>query len=242
MAVRSYSVGDSDFFFLAVDHARDRFHDLPPPLPWVEPSINMPHLQACASYVLGQNLGSLLLTGVLLEHTLRLAVIDAKAGCQGSMDTQLWKKYSNFTIKDFFDGEGAVVRKLIADEDFDWWKDFAAKVVRNKTAHLDIPAIIKHLGRRPQYVGRYKDTADEARIFSNRFWWGAVFHETDALVAVGFIREATEKLRALIARSNWKPDRSYWASQEWHYNSFFEYPWTLKAMMSSVQRLPEDRP
>jgi hypothetical protein len=94
-----------DFFFLIVDAARDRFSELPSALPWVEPSINMPHLQACASYVLGQNLGAILLTAVLLEHALRVAVIDQKAGRQSSMDQKLWKKYSNFSIGQFFQQE-----------------------------------------------------------------------------------------------------------------------------------------
>jgi hypothetical protein len=240
--MRAYNTGQFDFFFLALDAARDRFPELPPALPWVEPSINMPHLQACASYVMGQNLGSILLTAVLLEHALRLAVIDRKAGRQGSMDEKLWKEYSNFSIGQFFKKEAPTIKTLIDDTDVDWWTDFAAKVVRNKAAHLDIPIIIKHLGRWEEYVGIYKDNADEELIFSNRFWWGAVFHRTDALVALGFIREATEKLRNLIVKSGWTPDRSHWASQEWHYNSFFTYPWTLEAMTASLQRIPRNMP
>ncbi len=240
--MRAYNTGDFDFFFLVADAARDKFPHLPPALPWVEPSINMPHLQACASYVLGQNLGCILLTGVLIEHALRLAIIDRKAGRQGSMDEHLWTKYSKFSIGDFFEKEGATIRTLIDDADAGWWKDFAAKIVRNKTAHLDIPVIIKHLGRWEDYVGAYKDSEDKELIFSSRFWWGAVFHRTDALVALGFLREATEKLRNLIAKSDWRPDRTYWASQEQQYNSFFQYAWTLDAMTASLQRVPKDTP
>ncbi len=45
---------------------------------------------------------------------------------------------------------------------------------------------------------------------------------------------------ALIARMAWQPDRSYWASQEWEYNAFFEYPWTLEAMAESLAKVPRD--
>lgn len=234
--------GPYDYFFSVTDHARDRFHELPQRLPWVEPSLNMPHLQACASYVLGQNLGSILLTATLLEHALRLAVIDQKAGRQGTMDETLWAKYSLFTIGQFFQQEPTAIKALIDDADASWWKDFAANIVRNKTAHLDFPLMIKHLGRWEDYVGTYKDSADKDLIFSSRFWWGAIFHRTDALVALGFIREATEKLRSLIGKSGWKPDRSHWESQEWQYNSFFDYPWTLEAMKDSLERVPKDMP
>ena len=89
-------------------------------------------------------------------------------------------------------------------------------------------------------IGIYKDNADKELILSSRFWWGAIFHRTDALVALGFIREATEKLRSLMAKSDWKPDRSHWESQEWQYNSFFDYPWTLEAMKGSLERVPKD--
>jgi hypothetical protein len=145
-------------------------------------------------------------------------------------------------LASFFSRKRPRTKTLIDDGDVGWWRDFAAKVVRNKTAHLDIPCIIRHLGRWEDYVGRYRDSADEELMFSSRFWWGATFHKTDALIALGFIREATEKLRNLIARAGWKPDRSHWASQEWHYNSFFEYPWTLEAMTTSLQQVPKDVP
>jgi|SRR5579864_5105336 len=242
--MRFYGPGHtpSDYFFWVADSARDRFHQLPAPLPWIEPSINMPYLQSCASFVLAQNLSSILLSGVLLEHTLRLAVIDKVSGTLGSMDKKAWEKYSWYTISDFIKKESAVLKGLIDDKDLPWWEDFAAKVVRNKTAHLDVPEIIKHLnhGRLEEYLKDYKDSHDEAMIYSNRFYWGAMFHKRDALIAVGFLKEVTKNLSSLIAKVGWQPNRDHWASQEHYYNSFFSYAWTREAMIASVDGLPRD--
>lgn len=238
--MRSYSSSKFDFFFWAMDGARDRFHELPKPLPWIEPSFNMPYLNACASYVFGQFLGSIVLTAILLEHALRLAVIDRKGGRQGTMSEELWKKYSDYSIGDFFKYEEDVVKQLVPESDAAWWKDFASRIVRNKTTHLDVPLIIHQLGSWEEYVGIYRDSADKELIYSSRFWWGAIFHRTDALVALGFLREATEKLRNLITIVDWQADRSHWESQEWKYDSFYAYSWTLDDMIESLMNVPRD--
>ena len=100
--------------------------------------------------------------------------------------------------------------------------------------------MMKQLLRRKEYVADYKGTAEDEIIFSDRHWWGSAFHKSDSLVALGFLRDATNKVRALIARVGWQPDRSFWASQEWEYNAFFQYPWTLDAMSQSLQKVSRD--
>ncbi len=67
---------DYDFFNLIMREAEDNYRNIPKPLSWVEPSINMPYLEVVCSFVLGQNISSILYLGVLLEHILRMAVID----------------------------------------------------------------------------------------------------------------------------------------------------------------------
>ena len=59
-----------DTFNRSSVQAIDRFHEMPPPLPWIEPGINMIYLEAVSSYVYGNDLGAILLTGGLLEHVL----------------------------------------------------------------------------------------------------------------------------------------------------------------------------
>ena len=50
--------------------------NLPPALPWVEPSINNLWLEACGSYLYGNYQASILTTSVLLELTLRIVSTD----------------------------------------------------------------------------------------------------------------------------------------------------------------------
>lgn len=230
------STEEFDFFRWTAKSAMRRFRDLPEPLLWVEPSINMPLLQACASYVLGQDLGCILLIAVLLEHTLRLAVIGRKAGHQGALDEKLWAKYSGYSIKKFFEEEAETVGTVTEDEDAEWWNGFAAKIVKNKTTHLDVPVFIEKLASREQCRGICASRAERELICSTWFWWGIVFHRADSIVAIGFLREASEKLKRLIIKMGWQSDRTHWASQEWEYNSFFHYPWQVESMRASLRK------
>src|SRR5688500_11542478 len=53
-----------------------RFSEVKKPLPWIEPSINMIHLDAVRSFVFGSSLASIGCATYLLEHSLRMAVWD----------------------------------------------------------------------------------------------------------------------------------------------------------------------
>lgn len=48
--------------------------DLPPALPWVEPSLNNLWLEACSSHLCGNYQAAIITTSVLLEFTLRMVV------------------------------------------------------------------------------------------------------------------------------------------------------------------------
>src|SRR5258708_4529209 len=189
-------IGQEDYLYDSVQwivyDALSRHKELPIPLPWVEPSINSPYLEACTSYVFGDGLACTVMLGALLEHVIRLAVIDSELGRPFSMSPDLWNKYRRFTIAQFHN-QGSPV-KVTGAQDLDWWVKFAGERVRNKTTHLDIPLMISDLGRLEHYVGIYKDTNEQDLIFSSRFWWGAPFHRTSQLIAIGFLREATQKI------------------------------------------------
>jgi hypothetical protein len=198
-----------------------RHRELPdPPLRWVEPSINMPYLEACVSYVFGCGFGCTVILGALLEHVIRLAVIDSELGYPFAMSEEIWNRYRRFTIAQFHNQ--GLLEKIVAKEDLDWWVKFAGDRVRNKTVHLDIPLMISDLGRLENYVGIFKDTDKPELIFSGRFWWGAPFHRTSDLVAIGFLRESTEKLQKVIEKMRWPEFRDHWISQKWSYDSFFQ--------------------
>jgi hypothetical protein len=225
-----------------------RKEHLPKPIPWVEPSINMPYLQACLSYLFESPLSSILVMGAVLEHTLRIAIIDKCGGKQGAMDRKLWDRLKLMSIGGFLRGPqdngggdfvphlASHVESIIDNSDREWWRD-TAKHLRDKAAHIDIPALIADIGRREDFVGGYKDSDDPNLIYGSRSWWGAPFHSSDELVAGEFLNQATEKLSRLIAKMDWKPDLFWWASQEHEYRKFFEYRWDRQAMLESLNKM-----
>ena len=237
-----------DPLFSLLDSLEQRKAHLPKPIPWIEPSINMPYLQACQSYLFQSPLASILATGSVLEHTLRLAVIDRYRGKQGAMDQDLWIRFKKFSIGDFVRETGdkgkrsldpillSHVHGIIDKDDRKWWKE-SAQQLRNKAAHLDIPDLIMDIGRREDFVGDYQDTNDPDRVYGNRFWWGAPFHSSDELVAAEFLNQATDKLNHLIVKMGWGPDLSWWKSQEHEYRKFFEYAWDRKVMLGSFRTM-----
>lgn len=200
--------------------AIDRHDELPDPIPWVEPSINMPYLEACVGYVFDCGFACTVALGALLEHALRLAAIDRELGYAFAMSEEIWNRYRRFTIAQFH--KRGVLENIVDKADVDWWVRFAGERVRNKTVHLDVPLMIADLGRFERYVGHYRDTDDQDLIFGGRFWWGAPFHRTSDLIAIGFLRESTEKLKTLIRNMKWPEFREHWISQKWRFDSFFQ--------------------
>jgi hypothetical protein len=136
----TYSGKDVDFFNETMMGAIGRFRGLPKRLPWFEPSINMPFLNACAAHVFGQHLASILTTAVLVEHALRVAVMDLAHG--GNVSGRAWRKLNGYSILDFVQKEkltaaqAGAVDALIRDNDRAWWKDVANAMVRNKSLTL----------------------------------------------------------------------------------------------------------
>ncbi|MGB7546497.1 MAG: hypothetical protein WBM14_02000, partial [Terracidiphilus sp.] len=199
-------------------------------------------------YLFESPLSSILATGAVLEHTLRIAIIDRYKDKQSAMDQKLWERFKLMSIGGFLRGPhdngrgdfdpvlASHVDSIIDKSDREWWKD-SAKHLRDKATHIDIPALIADIGRREDFVDGYKDSNDPNLIYGSRFWWGAPFHSSDELVAGEFLNQATEKLTRLIAKMDWKPDLSWWASQEYEYRTFFEYPWDKKAMLESLNKM-----
>jgi hypothetical protein len=214
--------------------ARFKARDLPPPLPWIEPSLNMPQVQACLAFLLGAPLGSILIMGALLEHTLRLAVIDRLEGYQGAMKDALWNQYRWFSVRNFLNGGKdrhkpepqlvTAVSAIITTSDVGWWRDVAERI-RNKATHLDYPDMINDVGRDEAYMGLYTIADDQGWAFRTRSRWGFVFHRFDDSVATTFLKESTEKIRNVIDNMKWQPDESGWISQKWEYDSFFVFDW-----------------
>lgn len=228
-----------DFLKHILDDARYKARMIPPPLPWVEPSINMPHLQACVAYIFGSPLGAMMTMGALLEHALRLAVIDTLKGFQGAMEQNLWQKYAHFSVAGFLNGGDkkkpdsnliSAVNKIIPPEDSDWWRDVVERI-RNKVTYLDYPMMNTGVGQDEAYMGLYT-IPDRGWAFKSRHEWGFVFHRFDESVAAKFLNDATEKLKRVIENMKWQPNITGWISQKWEYDSFFAFEWARAGLQS----------
>src|SRR5262245_8047812 len=124
----------SPFSILALDF-QNRFQEVNQPLPWIEPSINMIHLDAVRAYVFGSSLASIGCAVYLLEHSLRMAIWDDQES--GSRRKELSNKIfdENLTALLSADKFQSKRAKIIPDaDDLEWWKA-VTKAVRNKVNH-----------------------------------------------------------------------------------------------------------
>ena len=226
--------------------ARCRFKDLPEPLPWIEPSINMLYLESVLSYVLGNDFCSIMSMSALLEHVLRLAILDRNnTGLTRSLSLKQLGGIES--ISDAI--EKATSKGIIDTEDKAWW-DSIAKIIRNKSAHYIIPKLIKDFTKQ-----KYDEGQEDREKYSPVYYrqtngkgepktplshdWGMFFHKVGYFIAKAYIVDGTSYLKKVIEITDWKPDRSYWASQEDEYNSFFSYNWNIAEMIESLDGVNE---
>jgi hypothetical protein len=177
----------------------------------------------------------------LLEHVLRLALLDKdNTGLTRSLSL---KQLDNInSIGEAI--EKATAAELIEAQDRPWWNSIA-KIIRNKSAHYIIPKLIKEFTKctynqdqedREKYAPTYYRITDEKGHPQTHIShdWGMFFHKVGYYIAKAYIIDGTAHLKEIIAKTNWKPDRSHWASQEIHYNDFFKYSWDIDVMKESL--------
>lgn len=237
--LRAYK--SSDAFGQLCQIVESRFNGLPKPLPWIEPSINMLYLECVLSYVVGNEFSSVISMSILLEHVLRLALLDKdKTGLTRSLSLEKLEGIKSITVAI----QRALEEGLIETQDKDWW-DGVAKIIRNKTAHYIIPKLIKEFTKykydpehedREGYTPIYYRITDENGHPQSHIShdWGMFFHKVGFYIARKYIVDGTEHLKKIIEKTNWKPDRSHWASQEMCYNDFFSYSWDVDDMKKSL--------
>lgn len=233
------SAKDLDYFNVICADAAYLAAKLPEPLPWIEPSINMLYLNAASSLVLGNFFCSIVATCTLLEHTLRLAVLDpVHTGLRREITVKQLDKYESISKLLKAQELQMEISKLIPiDADREWWKETAV-TLRNKSAHYLLPVLLKRFATKAYLPEGFELTREDGSpIHELAHDWGAFFHRAGGFIAVRFFIEAAEQVKKLIANTDWKPDRSWWESQEWRYNSFFEFNWTVENMSLSLKKI-----
>lgn len=238
---------DQDYFNITCKNACENFEDLPRPLPWIEPSINMIYLESVSSFLFGNYFSSIISMGILLEHVLRLAIYDKD-------NTGLNRNISIEQLDSIGTISGLITRAkeegLIKEEEYLWW-EMVAKVMRNKSAHFLLPTILKEFTK-DEYEGEENTRANyhpENYKLTDKYGnptgylshdWGSFFHKSDYYIAKQFLNDSTEKILNIIDRTNWEPDRTWWKSQEYWYDALFEYYWDIDSMKQSLEKFYMD--
>lgn len=234
MAFKIINGKDIDFFNSVMGEATYNYKIIPKPLPWIEPSINMPYLEIVNSFIFGQYFSSILTTGVLLEHILRMAVIDP-INCETLRKihkNQINKFKTIESILKNVNLQQEITNLLESDINIKWWKDIAA-ILRNASAHMIFQELLKKFGSK-DYLSEYFldsiDTNPPGR-------WGFIWHRFSKKVSQKFLLESTAQMKILIKNTKWKPDLSWWISQKYEYESFFSFEWEIENMINSLEKV-----
>ncbi len=210
--------------------------DMPNALPWIEPSINMLHLESAYSFLVGNYECSIISMGSLMEHVLRLAVIN-KEECGLHRPEAMSKidKYGSLTEiinvasgKDIFDG---------CDEN--WWRA-VSKIIRNKSAHYLLPTLLRNCAvdaNLQKYIHELEMPGQTDQSYYEQYItdWGSFYHKAGKYLAKGFLNDATEQLSIVIKNTNWVGDTSWWISQKNEYDAFFTYQWSIESIKQSFE-------
>lgn len=227
---------DVDSFNLIVSSCEWRFREVNEKLPWIEPSINMIHLDAVKSYVFGSSLSSISSSIFLLEHSLRMGIWDENNA--GSTRKRPTKKIMNNTFGDLLkDSKYEKIRQRIIPnkEDRDWW-DSIRKAVRNKVAHINYPQIFriaKELDLDKDYA--YSGFEGNAWNPDDPHSWGMFWHRYGDKLASDILKQAVSQIKKLINNTSWKSDESCWISQKTTYEAFFVQNWDFTSLKKSLQ-------
>ncbi len=221
-----------------------RFLEVKKPLLWIEPSINMIHLDTVKSFVFGSPLAAIGCATYLLEHSLRMAIWDPSAS--GSSRKKPSTVILNATLGNLLNSQeySPTISILLPDStDLHWWKA-VTRAVRNKVNHVDIPSIF-HIAKELQYEYDYAYSGfDGPNSWKSEdpHSWGMFWHRYGDKLASDFIVQATDQVDRLIKNTQWKPDESWWISQKFEYDAFFRESWNFESLQKSINRVYDSTP
>jgi hypothetical protein len=222
--------------------AEKKFLEVNKPLPWIEPSINMIHLDAVRSFVLGSSLASIGCTTYLLEHTLRMAIWDPiNAGSLRIKPTKDILEATFGQLLEYPQYTYALNKVIPKPSELDWWKD-VKKAVRNKVNHVDIPAVFR-IAKELKFNYDYAYSGLEGPSSwdtENPHTWGLFWHRYGEKIASDFITQATDHVLKLFDNTTWKSDESWWISQKFEYDAFFQENWEFNSLKKSLNEAYDD--
>lgn len=238
--MKTWCVTDAGGALLANMHST--FDRLPKALPWIEPSINCLHQESVLSLMVGNYECAIISMCSLLEHVLRLAIVN-KDECglrRPETITQIDRFNSLAKVID-----AAVGKDVFSGCDEAWWRAVSTNI-RNKSAHYLLPTILRNCAgdsSLKKYIRDVELPENNDEWYYNRYItdWGAFYHSAGHRLAVGFLDDATEQLRIVIGNTNWVGDESWWISMKHSYDNFFSYDWTVENIKHSFEEVYKER-
>ncbi len=218
------------------------FDKLPKALPWIEPSINCLHQESVLSLMVGNVECAILSMCALLEHVLRLAIVNKnECGLKRPESMSQIDKYNS--LSKLIDA--AKNLDIVNGCDLDWW-DAVSRNIRNKSAHYLLPTILRNCASEPKlkhYISEYDLPENNDNWYYERYItdWGAFYHKAGWRLAMHFLNDATEQLRILIGNTNWTGDESWWISMKTSYDNFFSYNWSVDNVKDSFENAYKER-
>lgn len=218
------------------------FDKLPKALPWIEPSINCLHQESVLSLMVGNYECAIISMCTLLEHVLRLAIVNKnECGLRRQESISQIDRFNSLTkIID-----AATSEDVFVGCDELWWRAVSTNI-RNKSAHYLLPTILRNCASDSllrKYIREIELPENNDEWYYQQYItdWGAFYHSAGWRLAVGFINDATEQLRIVIKNTNWTGDESWWISMKQSYDNFFSYNWTIENVKYSFEEVYKER-
>ena len=238
--MKTWCVTDAGGELLATIHSA--FDQLPKALPWIEPSINCLHQESVLSLLVGNYECAIMSMCSLLEHVLRLAILN-KNECG-------LRRPETMTQIDRFNSLSEIINKAVKKDVFSgcneaWWRAVSS-IIRNKSAHYLLPTILRNCASNSslkKYIRDVELPENNDELFYERYItdWGAFYHSAGRRLALAFLNDATEQLRIVIGNTNWSGDESWWISLKQSYDNFFSYYWTVENIKHSFEEAYRER-
>lgn len=209
--------------------------DLPPALPWVEPSLNNLWFEACNSHLCGNYQAAIISTSVLLEFALRMVVSNLEDVPSIREDhDEMFGKQTLRPVINCAKGKG-----LLSGDTKKWW-DAYCEHIRNKICHGDLLHILDDCREVPQFVDYFdpKESRNNTTQYSYEqvITHPAVFHHKSGIrFSKHFLHDAYGKLSDLIKQTKWEEYDERWKSQRIAYESYFAYRWNYSSLKSGIQ-------
>lgn len=143
--------------------------DLPPALPWVEPSLNNLWLEACSSHLCGNYQAAIITTSVLLEFTLRMVVSNLDE--VPSIRKDHGEMFENQTLRPVINS--AKSKGLLSGNTKKWWEAYCEHI-RNKICHGDLLHILDDCRDVPQFVDYFNPI--ESRVIQSGILTSKLLH------------------------------------------------------------------